>query len=277
MDRGLTIGDLEDVAQAFGFSVKNAAGGLNSEALQQLLAGLGASETGFNAKSFADQLSRIQSGLKIGAISQEEELSQLLDVAKLSPGIIKALAGVDLSSASGREIGAGFLRNLFKDLETPGKVSKADLGGLSQTEFVDLIGQLTALLTSDRTFSGLGVVEGPAGAVAQDTLAFYTESLSIDQRQLDALETILARLGPFLPLQPPPMPAVLSYSFTRPGAGAQGHTFQISFEAGAFQFAGIPPDPEGFAREVVDRLEQELNFRASLLRGSGPLGGRLDV
>lgn len=148
LGRGLSMADLDEVAKAFGQEIRDDKGRLSAELLQRLFDLLSATETGF-AQTFGGQLDRIKQGKEVGVVTDEfGEILKLITDPKLGiPAIASALnaAGPDASSR------VSALQNLFKQLDTPGAISKAALGGASEAEFRAVIKQLIELLGAGAT------------------------------------------------------------------------------------------------------------------------------
>lgn len=177
LQAGITDKDIEDIAQQLGMEIRNPkTGKIEFNALRQVLAALQQMQVGYGA-SFTEQMSRISEGKRIGAIKPGDEFGQVLAAAGAggANAITAALQGADLSSMTGREAAAGSLRTLFSNM---GSLSKGQLGGLNEQEFISAIESLVGLLTNvDQAITGPNVlvptpdrpaIENPALAALRD-------------------------------------------------------------------------------------------------------------
>lgn len=171
MAKGLSFTDLDSVAKAMGIDIRNDKGQLSGKLLKELLTALGEVNPGF-ANTFSSQRQRIQAGVDIGSITDELRAATDLvaDPNFGIPAIAKALAS---SSTSGGKVNA--LQGLFANI---GSLGAGDLGGATQSQFLDTLKWLIGLLSGN----GGGTVGGPtvpeasvsanlAAAIGADTTA----------------------------------------------------------------------------------------------------------
>ncbi len=150
VERGMTMTDLNAVADAYGVSIKDDKGRLNAQLLQGLLHLLKASEVGYS-DTFSGQMERIQQGKSLGIIDELDELMTLIRDPRLGiPALAAALEGVD-ETAEGRARGRAAIQELFTQLGTPGAISKAGLGGANESQFRALLAQFMELFAADET------------------------------------------------------------------------------------------------------------------------------
>ena len=131
--RGLGMGDLKKLAEQLGIKIFSESGALSVDGLKQLFEAMGLVELGQFGQDFASQKQSTESGF---GVNKTDDLGQIGALGNLGGRFSSALAGVvDVNDLTGtRER----LKGLFERMQTGG-LSAADLGGLTGSEFLDLI------------------------------------------------------------------------------------------------------------------------------------------
>lgn len=142
LDQGLTIKDLEEVAKTFGIEIRDKDGNLRKDLLRQLLDDLNHATTA--PQTYASARAALDSDIAIG--QGGDEGARLAGIgAKYSPAVAKALAGIDLSSSTGRAKAISRLQALGTSLNsnalTPGDI------GMSVPEFRQFLADLFGILS----------------------------------------------------------------------------------------------------------------------------------
>lgn len=166
---GVSREDLARIAEDLGIQIINKESGkLELGGLRQLLEAIQSTEFGQFGQDLGSQLERIRRGIGIGAIAPEDELAQILG-ALTAPGagseaLTRALQPLLSGGIEGRSQAVTNLRDLFGQLNT-GQLSASEFGALTGSEFLDVLEQLVALLSSDREFK-LGAIGGTGNLAA---------------------------------------------------------------------------------------------------------------
>jgi hypothetical protein len=265
---GLSIADLEEIAQDLGISLRNPeTGKLEGDAIRLLLEALEKLDVGFE-ETFRGAMDRLEALMAAGIIKPTQELAALADILTRGPNassaISDALKDIDLFGDPDGAVAA--LQELIERFGR-GELTKGELGGLSGDEFLDAILDLIRLLQDDQEDERLGsnrdpfdnpdVDETPRGGEIGDidpfepirlgneeAASFYEESLSIDQLQLDALNRLVEMGSPVLVAAP---------SLPSGGGGSGG--ISVVFEAGAVALSALPGEvTEDVARRAGEAI-----------------------
>ncbi|MGE0554683.1 MAG: hypothetical protein AB7R55_14740 [Gemmatimonadales bacterium] len=137
----LSAADLEEVAKTLGIDLRPG-GRLNAAAIRQLIDQIVKAEPGRIEQTYGGQRRFISTAVATGAISADEEFGRLLGLAGDS-AISAALGGLDVESQRDQALAA--LRQLVLDLNT-GVLGAGDLGGLTGSEFLELLTDLIGIL-----------------------------------------------------------------------------------------------------------------------------------
>ena len=141
---GLTMDDVRQVADILGLEfVASARGALD------LLVALEQLSVSDLFASIAGQLDLMRRRFEIFDITDPVEqltttLAKFLEAADLGSAIENVLAGLDTSTAAGRQQLDDIIRMLFDQFEA-GAITLSELGDLSATEFLDLLSQMEGL------------------------------------------------------------------------------------------------------------------------------------
>ena len=132
-ESGSSMADIEKLARELGITIRNDKGQLDSELLKQLYAAVfGMGSRGFGS-DFASQKQSVTAGF---GVNQTSEAGQIAALANLGGRFSPILQGIfdanDISGSRGR------LASLFTRLQNGG-VTNQELGGLTGTQFLDLI------------------------------------------------------------------------------------------------------------------------------------------
>lgn len=147
---GLNIEDLKRIAKELGIEIVNSRGELVLSALPQLLAAIQASEPGQFGQSFGDQLNATTSGFGVRGTNA---VGQIAALGNLGGQFSSALRGiVDVNDLSGTRTR---LAALFERLNNGG-VSASELGGLTGSQFLDLITDLIGRIDNLQPSGGGG-------------------------------------------------------------------------------------------------------------------------
>lgn len=158
--QGLTFGDLDRIAKEIGIEIRDKSGGLNFDAVKQLLAGLKDVEFGQFGQDFASQLRAAMSGFSINGTSDAGQIGGLGALgAQFSPLLRSIFNPSDLAGSRTR------LQEAFARMQPGGGgFSARELGGLTGNQFLDfitdLIGRIDRLGGASNGTPGLGGIVG---------------------------------------------------------------------------------------------------------------------
>lgn len=199
LSRGLTMGDLTKVASELGIRIRSDSGALSVDGLKQLFESMGLVELGQFGKDFSSQLEATTRGFDVNKTS---DVGQIAALGRLGGQFSTVLSGVvntnDLAGTRSR------LSALFERLNTTG-LSAAELGGLTGSEFLDLITNLISRIDS-LSGSGAGVVTAgdlsmptstvtsTSSAAAASVAEILTSHTDLQTRIADATEGSYAEL-----------------------------------------------------------------------------------
>jgi hypothetical protein len=214
---GLGFGDLKKLADQLGIQITSQSGALSVDGIRQLLEAMGLVELGQFGSDYASQLQATRAGFDINQLDARGQLAALFKLGgNFAFGSLgNALDMKDLAGTRGR------LAGLFERMNAGG-LSAAELGGLTGSQFLDLISDLilriddlmkdAADAASGDTVDvpGVGAVStgGAAGTVQEkiteqttavtDVLkahtALHTRIAEATERTADAAESILNML-----------------------------------------------------------------------------------
>lgn len=289
---GLDRATLAKIAEDLDLEIINKeTGKLDLEGLRKLLEGLQLIDTQFG-DAFADQMERIRTLINAGLLEPAEELGATLDVLSkagkrtkfLGGAIPEALAGIDLSSESGRAQGLTALQELllrFDKERGKGGFDLDDFGDLTAREFQDAILTLISFLSkepikvepadgptpqpeppepepSSPVTGGVETFSQPLVPATVDT-SDWDALLGLETRQADTLDAILASLGTFTPVTPPSLPAGLL------GGSSRSSGAVVQFSGPVIETLSVHVAPGQDAQAVGEQIGQELS-RAFLER-----------
>jgi len=180
---GMTLGDLNRIAEELDFNIKDSKGNYQANLVQQLLNYLNELERAPTyGDDYASRLRALRDSFSVHGTKDPEQLAALAQLAgEFSP----ALAGVfdpnDLQQSRGR------LQMLFEDLRA-GRLNVNELGGMSSSQFLallqDMIGRIDSLSAAG-TDPAADPPDAPADEPKEDPEAARREAR---QAALDALE-----------------------------------------------------------------------------------------
>lgn len=165
---GLSVGDLDKLAENLGIKIRTDKGEFSFQGLTDLLKALETGQFTRFADEINEQFDRIKTGIELGVIDPADELAEILkilsrpELGKGVPAIARAFSGIDIGTAEGREQARGNLRGLFSDLER-GTLDPADFGGLNGAEFRDILVKLFGFLKENAS-------DTPPGGEVDDEL-----------------------------------------------------------------------------------------------------------
>lgn len=258
---GLTVGDLDALAKERNLTIRNSAGKLDFQLLQQLFQEIKNLEPTKFGADFRGQREQLRVGAELNNLTPAQQAAQLAALAGGSLGssaIGKVLSGLDFSTAGGRGQGLAAIQGLFAAL--PG-LSASDLGGLSGKDFLDALKDLKSLLESagiEATPGGIGVNPDrpPIAAVVSAALPIITELTPITSG-LDLLGSIdISTKGMWEIMQ------AMDATTTGTGLGA------ITVTVGDIIVQGAGGAGQSVAQEIagqlVEAIDQQLALRYRL-------------
>lgn len=162
LKRGLTLSDLDEVAKTLQIELRPN-GHLSPQALQQLLEALGLIEPTTFEQDFRGQREKVREETDLFDLSPEQQANK---IAALVAGFTKggtaaAFGGLDFSTKQGRDAAIATLQDLFKNFE---KLPVSELGGLTPTEFLDVLQELVDLIESIQEDAESKATEPPVTA-----------------------------------------------------------------------------------------------------------------
>jgi len=275
---GISLKDIEVLAGELGITLRNKeTGKFEMAGFRALLEALGLTEFSEFANTFKGQMDRVKLELETGVLDPTEEFGRLLAIAgdsKIgSPAIAKALEGIDLTTAEGRDQGIGKLRDLIKNLPN---LSAGEIG-LSQGDFADLINRMLGILTSDRTLATLPLTQDrppiatepppepttnpppqPSGSLRglDEEVEAANWDVSIDQgaTQISLLQELVNLNARLLPLQPPILPTGFGFAGTL-AAGKGGSPITVG-TINILLPPGAPVDADALAGQILAALQR---------------------
>lgn len=209
---GLTMADLEAVAKELGIGLRDGSGNFRREALGQLLQAMGLVTPTTMGSSFADQRALMEDRFGVQGTSATQQLADLFGLGtRFGVGALgRAFDPNDLSTTRA-SLGA-----LFEQFAAGG-LSASDLGGLTSSEFRDLLLDLIkrtddllgggastptpapAPVAGGETLPPVGSAPTPASTLADvfrdyasETLPLFTQQIALQTRIADATEATAA-------------------------------------------------------------------------------------
>jgi hypothetical protein len=204
--RGLSLSDLEKVANELGVKIKTESGALSVDGIRQLLRAMAMTEFGQFGTDFGDRLESTTRGFDIKNIGNAQQIADLFGLgAEFSPALRGVFDATDLAGTRSR------LGQLFQGL-IDGSIGPEGFGGLTSTQFLDLITDLigridtvmgegtgnapVAVGEGDVLVPGVGVVPAETvsaigdvfAAYALDTVPLFTQQVELQMRIADASE-----------------------------------------------------------------------------------------
>jgi hypothetical protein len=182
--RGLTFNDLKKLADQLGIKITTESGAMSVDGLRQLFEAMGLVEIGQFGQDFGSQLESTQSGFGVRGTSDIDQIGAL---GNLGGQFSSALRGiVDLNDLPGTR---ARLAALFERLNNGG-VSAAELGGLTGTQFLDLITNLIGRIDNLQPSTGGGgdvvVPDGTGGGTGTGGATVPTETIQAVIKAMDA-------------------------------------------------------------------------------------------
>jgi gas vesicle protein len=200
--RGLSLSDLEKVANELGIKIKTDSGAISVDGIRQLFEAMGMTEFGQFGTGFGDRLESTTRGFDINKTSTQQQIANLFGLgAEFAPALRGIFDASDLAGTRAR------LRNLFQGM-VDGTIGAAGFGGLTGSEFLDLITDLIGRIDTviDSGTGNAPVADGevvPTGATSPGTAPspaltladvfrdYASDSIPLFQQQI-ALQTRIA-------------------------------------------------------------------------------------
>lgn len=257
---GLGIGDLDSVAKDLGITIRNSEGAFIVQGLRDLLALLGEIEPTKFAETFEGAREKLRSEVDLFDLSDAEQARRLAAIAggALGSGVLgQRLGGLDFGTAEGRAAGLDAIRQMFTDL--PG-LSAGDLGGLTGSQFLEVLQDLKALLSADLPETiATGVTDALEGATGGlgDVAPTDTPAPSVSLADLVATatrsESYLASIADYTSVLPT---LTAPAGVARPGAvpAITVTIGDVTIQGGA----GGRADGEAFVEYVSTELARQL-------------------
>jgi hypothetical protein len=157
--RGLGMGDLKKLADQLGIKIYSESGALSVDGLRQLFEAMGLVELGKFGQDFGSQKESVTAGF---GVNKTDDLGQIGALGQLGANFSGALAGVvDVNDLAGTR---ARLKGLFERMNAGG-LSAAELGGLTGSEFLDLITDIISRIDNLSSSTGGGSTgTGSAGS-----------------------------------------------------------------------------------------------------------------
>lgn len=199
-ESGMTLGDLERVANEMGLKLLGESGNVNGETLRILLQRLNASEFGTVGQGFDSQLEFFRTRQRLeGSAGTVGGMQGLFDFLRNAGGV-SALNGIDLSDPNARNQ----LLDLFTRLNNGG-VGPGEVGRLTGSQFADLLEEIIQSLgagggTGPDVGAGGGIGggdTGTGGTVGTPTLSTGEMVSAAITAQTDALQLTLESANAF--------------------------------------------------------------------------------
>jgi hypothetical protein len=184
-ESGSSMADIEKLAKELGITIRNDKGQLDSELLKQLYkAVFGMGSRGFGS-DFASQKQSVTAGF---GVNQTSEAGQIAALANLGGRFSPVLQGIfdanDISGSRGR------LASLFTRLQNGG-VTNQELGGLTGTQFLDLITDIISRIDNLTPPAGS---TGGGTPVGGGTSSITTGGVTVPAKTLsDVLDGVVAQ------------------------------------------------------------------------------------
>jgi hypothetical protein len=155
--RGLGMGDLKKLADQLGIKIYSESGALSVDGLRQLFEAMGLVELGQFEDDYRGQREAVTRGF---GVNKTNDLGQIGSLGALGGRFSGALAGVvDINDLPGTR---ARLKALFERMNNGG-LSAAELGGLTGSEFLDLITDIIGRIDNLSPSAGSGSTGGSAG------------------------------------------------------------------------------------------------------------------
>ncbi len=155
--RGLGMGDLKKLADQLGIKIYSESGALSVDGLKQLFEAMGLVELGKFGQDFGSQKESVTAGF---GVNKTDDVGQIGALGQLGANFSSALSGVvDVNDLTGTR---ARLKSLFERLNAGG-LSAAELGGLTGSEFLDLITDIIGRIDNLGTGGGVEMGGGSAG------------------------------------------------------------------------------------------------------------------
>jgi hypothetical protein len=272
LKRGLTMTDLDEVAKTLQIELRPN-GHLSPQALSQLQQALGLIEPTQFANDFKGQRDKLGKETSLFNLTPEQQAAKLAALAGGSLGssaIGGALGGLDFTTGEGRTTGIAAIQKLFTDL--PG-MSTASLGGLTPTEFLDVLDELKSLLetanqnaeaaggetglpgdstpisASIGTFAGGLGADVPAGTPSTATYLSNLFDVQLDAR--DSLRTLVRAVSGGAPSTGTTSAGPLT------AVGATVTIGEVNIQTAATDAAGISADIAAALNQELARLYRQ--------------------
>lgn len=206
---GLTMADLEAVAKELGIGLRDGSGNFRREALGQLLQAMGLVTPTTMGNSFADQRALMEDRFGVQGTSAAQQLADLFGLGTRF-GVGALGRAFDPNDLQGTRASLGALFEQF----AAGGLSASDLGGLTSSEFRDLLLDLIkrtddligaptspapAPVAGGETLPPVGSAPTPASTLADvfrdyasETLPLFSQQIALQTRIADATEATAA-------------------------------------------------------------------------------------
>lgn len=200
-ESGMTLGDLERVANEMGLKLLGESGNVNGDVLRTLLERLNATEFGTVGQGFESQLEFFRTRQRLeGSAGTVGGMQGLFDFLRNAGGV-SALNGIDLTDPNARNQ----LLDLFTRLNNGG-VGAGEIGRLTGSQFSDLLEEIIQSLgdglavgTGPDVGTG-GAGNGPGGGETGSTSPTITTGQMVSDAitaQTDALQVTLEAANGF--------------------------------------------------------------------------------
>lgn len=272
---GLTTDDLDAAAKELGITIRDSAGRIIPEALDDLLEALDTVEgslIGF-ADTVAGTLAKVEFEAAIRDITDPVERLALLfqRLGELGDGLpfLSELLGLDVTTAEGRARADAIIRQIAQEILAGNQDLIAQLGVATQQEAIDLLTMIEGLL-DDIAGGTEGTTQGVVRQVqitelqASQLLSYQATQTLLQERMEEELRAVLAIMsGEPPPIIVPPPPGIFPPGATN--VNVRVGPVDITINPGASRVDG-----EAAADAFLIKIERELARR--LTKGQQRIG-----
>lgn len=262
---GIPFEDVERLAKSLGVTLNGTA-----ESFRELQRAMDAADFAAYISTFAGQIDLLNDRFEVYGITDPTEkfrkyLAALMDPDTGAPAIFSALAGIDISTAEGREAAKKVLQGLF-ERGAAGTLTADELGGLSPKEFIAAVMTALGYLgaappggAAAGSGANAGVISGFRGLTeaAGNRLADYA------RMQVDLQSRILAHLDRWA--APVLLPPALNAGGATSGAGVQVTVTITQHNYGVGDTAGVGRSAAAGARLGTEQAITAAGFKRAML------------